>query len=282
MHLTKEQFATYQDQGFVLLPEYFPRQEVEIMKAEIPALAMKNSPTKVLEGNGSTVRSLHGSHTTNEVFNHLSRHPFIVKPAMQIVGSKVYIYQFKINIKAPFDGDIWKWHQDYIFWHKEDGMPKPQVTNAMLLLDDMNEFNGPLFVIPGSHKEGLIDLTAKNPKATQENANNSSDTPAWLSSFSANLKYTLSQELISDLVSKYGIYSIKAPAGSVLFFNSNIVHASANNISPFGRNTVIITYNSIENIPLPVVNSRPDFLVGKDYRPVEPLTEKYMANTSKF
>jgi hypothetical protein len=34
---------------------------------------------------------------------------------------------------------------------------------------------------------------------------------------------------------------------------------------------VIITYNSIENIPLPVSNPRPDFLVSQDYRPVTPL-----------
>lgn len=271
MHLTEEQLSIYNNQGFLLLSEYFSRTEVELMKAELSALSTENSPTKVLEKDGKTVRSFHGTHTKNEVFSRLSRHPFIVEPAMQIVGSQVYIYQFKINIKAAFSGDIWKWHQDYIYWRKEDGMPKPRVVNAMCLLDDMNEFNGPLYVIPGSHKEEMIDTTADNLKVADVNSNGSSDSSKWLSSFSANLKYSLTQKVVTNLVTKYGITAIKAAAGSVLFFDSNIVHASPNNISPFGRTTVIVTYNSIENIPLPVSNPRPDFLVSQDYQPVTPL-----------
>ncbi|BAY08031.1 phytanoyl-CoA dioxygenase family protein [Calothrix sp. NIES-2098] len=270
MYLTEEQLSIYKNQGFLLLPEYFSRTEIELMKLELSGLFGENSPTKVFEKDGKTVRSFHGTHTKSEVFNRLTRHPFIVEPAMQIVGSKVYIYQFKINIKAPFSGDIWQWHQDYIYWRKEDGMPKPQVVNAMCLLDDMNEFNGPLFVIPGSHKEEMIDTTVPHLQMATTNSNSSSDS-TWLASFNANMKYSINQKMVADLVTKYGITAINAAAGSVLFFDSNIVHASPNNISPFGRTTVIVTYNSIENIPLPVSNPRPEFLVSQDYRPVTPL-----------
>ncbi|YAG14889.1 Phytanoyl-CoA dioxygenase family protein [Nostoc sp. DSM 114161] len=270
MHLTEEQLLIYKNQGFLVLPEYFSRGEIEAMKAELSSLSADNSPKKVLEKDGKTLRSLHGSHITNDVFKCLTRHPFIVEPAMQIVGSQVYVYQFKINIKAAFSGDIWKWHQDYIYWRKEDGMQRPQAVNAMCLLDDMNEFNGPLFLIPGSHKEEMIDVTAHSSNESQE----------WISSFSANLKYSLNQKLITNLVSKYGITFIKAAAGSLVFFDSNIVHASSNNISPFGRSTVIITYNSIENIPSPVINPRPDFLVSQDYRPVIPLASDMLSQLS--
>ncbi|MHC5762949.1 phytanoyl-CoA dioxygenase family protein, partial [Nostoc sp.] len=207
---------------------------------------------------------------TDEIFQRLSRHPQLVKPAMQLLGSKVYIYQFKINAKAAFRGDIWEWHQDYIFWRKEDGLPTARLVNALVLLDDMNEFNGPLFVIPGSHKEGMIDVIARN---TSNQFQDKTERPEWMSGFTAKLKYSLNRELVGDLVMKYGIYSIKASAGSVLLFDSNIVHASPSNISPFDRAVVIVTYNSIENIPLPVANPRPDFLVSRDYRPVEPLSE---------
>jgi hypothetical protein len=114
-------------------------------------------------------------------------------------------YIFKINIKAPFSGDIWKWHQDYIYWRKEDGMPKPRVVNAMCLLDDMNEFNGPLFVIPGSHKEEMIDTTTENIKAEAVSTNNSSGSSQWLSSFSANLKYSLNKKVVTDLVANMAL-----------------------------------------------------------------------------
>jgi hypothetical protein len=91
MHLTQEELSTYNNQGFLLFSEYFSRTEVELMKAELSTLFAENSPKKVFEKDGKTVRSFHGTHTTNEVFNRLSRHPYIVEPAMQIVDSQVYI-----------------------------------------------------------------------------------------------------------------------------------------------------------------------------------------------
>lgn len=60
----------------------------------------------------------------------------------------------------------------------------------------------------------------------------------------------------------------------MLFFHPNCVHGSANNISPFSRKIAIITYNSIDNIPIAVENPHPDFLVGRDYRAIKPLPEQ--------
>jgi len=280
MYFTKEQFQVYQNQGFLLLNQYLSTAEVEMMKAELPALFAEDSPGKVLEKDKSTVRAIHASHTRNEVFERLSRHPRLVEPVMRLLGSEVYIYQFKINAKAAFSGDVWQWHQDYIFWRKEDGLPTARIINVMVLLDDMNEFNGPFFLIPGSHKEGMIDTSVKNSTESSKNQEFSAENSNWKANFAANLKYSLNQETVADLVSTYGVTSIKAPAGSVLFFDSNLVHASPCNISPFARSIAIITYNSVENIPFPVENPRPEFLVGRDYRPVEPLAEESLLLTS--
>lgn len=271
MYLTEEQLKTYEDNGFVLLNACFSQPEIELMKAELPTLFAEETSKRVLEEEGNTVRSVHGSHTTNEVFRRLSRHPRLVLPAMHILGSKVYVYQFKINAKAAFSGDVWEWHQDYIFWKKEDGLRTPRVTNALVFLDEMNELNGPLFFMVGSHKEGMIEVKNQNFKENSEESkvNKSS----WKSSFTAKLKYSLNQKMIADLASKYKIVSIKALPGSVLFFDSNIVHSSPNNISPFDRSVVIVTFNSTENIPSTVENPRPDFLVSRDFRPIEPLSD---------
>jgi len=273
MYFTKEQFQTYQEQGFLLLNQYLSPDEVEIMKGELPALFAEDSPGKVLEKDKNTVRAIHASHTRNEVFERLSRHPRLVEPVMRLLGSEVYIYQFKINAKAAFSGDVWQWHQDYIFWRKEDGLPTARIINVMVLLDDMNEFNGPFFLIPGSHKEGMIDTSEKKLTNVSKNPTDSEDGSSWKANFEANLKYSLNPETVADLVSNYGVTSIKAPAGSVLFFDSNVAHASPCNISPFTRSIAIITYNSVENIPFPIENPRPEFLVSRDYRPVEPLAE---------
>ena len=268
MYLTETQIRSYTDQGFLLLPKCFSQAEVDTIKAELPAIFAEESPRRVLEQDGKSVRSVYGSHMTNEVVRRLAYHPRMVKPAMQILGSAVYLYQFKINVKAAFGGDRWEWHQDYIFWQKEDGMPTPRVVNAVLFLDEVTEFNGPLLFIPGSHKEGTIDVAAQDTHSSHYQ-----QSPAWISNLTASLKYSLNQSVIARLVEKYGMIAPKGPAGSVLFFESNLVHGSAANMSPFDRNLMLVTFNHIENIPIPDKEPRPEFLACRDATPVKPLED---------
>src|SRR5262245_56621197 len=129
MHLTGADLDTFNAQGFLFLPEVFSPSDVAVMKGQLPALMSEDSPPRGLEKDGHTVRAIHGAHATAPVFDVLSRHPRLVEPARQMLQSPVYIHQFKINVKAAFEGDLWKWHQDYIFWLKEDGMMEPRCVN---------------------------------------------------------------------------------------------------------------------------------------------------------
>lgn len=275
MLITAEQVKTYADQGFLFLPEWFSEDEVEIMKSQLPAVFNEESPRRVVEKEGDTVRSVYGSHQTNEVFGRLSRHPRIVEPAMQILGGQVYVHQFKINAKLAFSGDVWKWHQDYVFWLKEDGMPAPSVINTVIFLDEITEFNGPLYLIPRSHREGVIEV-APNEQLSPGGSFKPApylDSPAWISSLTADLKYSLSREVVASLATRYGMVAPKGRQGSVLFFDSNIVHGSPSNISPFHRVLVLVTYNSISNPPTNIKNPRPEFLVSRNYEPIVPLSD---------
>ena len=221
------------------------------------------------------MRSVYGSHTKNEAFRRLTQLPRLIEPATQIVGSEVYVYQFKINAKAAFGGDVWEWHQDYIFWRNEDGLPAPRVASAAIFLDEVTEFNGPMFVIRSSHKEGCLEISPRTglyegDKAVTTPYKNS---PAWITNLTADLKYSLNKEAVSRLVSRYGLASPKGSAGSLLFFHGNLVHASSNNISPFDRSVIIITFNSVENLPSRVESPRPGFLVGRDCTAIKPISE---------
>jgi len=273
--LEKDQLEQYSGDGFILLPEHFTPLEVDIMRRELPAIFDEDSLSRVTEKDGHIVRSVYGSHATNEVFRKLTQHPRVVEPARQILQSEVYIYQFKINAKVAFEGDLWQWHQDYIFWRKEDGMPSDRVINVLIFLDEVNEFNGPLFLIPKSHREGMIDVIPQdeleNGKAGKQDAYK--DSPSWISNLTADLKYSLSKETVRRLAARNGLVAPKGPAGSVLFFHGNLMHGSANNISPFDRMVIIITYNSTENIPIAVGKLRPDFLVGSYQGPIVALSD---------
>jgi ectoine hydroxylase len=81
----------------------------------------------------------------------------MVEPVQDLFGEKLYMHQFKINGKMAFEGDVWQWHQDYGTWKNDDMMPTERAMNVAIFLDDVNEFNGPLMFIPGSHKKGVVD-----------------------------------------------------------------------------------------------------------------------------
>jgi ectoine hydroxylase-related dioxygenase (phytanoyl-CoA dioxygenase family) len=275
MFLTKEQLESYENEGLLFLPEYFSQGEVGLMKGEAATLLGRESASRVVEKGGELVRSVYGAHMSNDVFGHLSKHGRTVGPAMEILGSDAYVYQSKINAKAAFGGDVWEWHQDFIFWHKEDGMPSPRVTNFIIFLDDVSEFNGPLYFIPGSHREGMIDTRPDSDELAERLGQHKpyQGSPAWISNLTADLKYSLNKNTIGSLVNKYGIVSPKGRAGSVLLTHGDLVHGSPCNMSPFDRMVAIITFNSVENVPLRAEKRRPDFLSSRDHTPIAPLTQ---------
>ena len=90
------------------------------------------------------------------MFGLLARHPRLVEPLRQLFGEEVYVHQFKLNAKAAFEGDVWQWHQDYGTWQRDDGMPEARAMNIAVFLDEVMPINGPLLLIPKSHKQGVF------------------------------------------------------------------------------------------------------------------------------
>jgi len=269
MQLTKEQLDSYERDGYLLLPDLFSAQEVEVMQRQLPELFAEDSERRVVETGSGVVRSVYGSHQTNEIFQRLTRHPRLVEPAMQILGSPVYVYQFKINAKIAFLGDVWEWHQDYIFWQREDGVPAPDLVTISVFLDEVTEFNGPLLMVPASHQAGVIE-----PQRTGGVPDGYEGSPDWIANLTADLKYSVDKDSLSRLVDRSGIVAPKGRAGSVLFFHPNTVHGSVPNLSPYDRKIVLITYNRVDNLPRK--KHRPEFLVSRDFTPVRPLTENVL------
>lgn len=275
MWLTKQQLNSYEENGFLILEDLFSQAEVEILLAELPGLFAEETPRRVLEKSGA-VRTVFAAHMNNEVYGCLSRLQRLVGAAMQILDSEVYIHQFKINAKIALEGDQWEWHQDFLYWHKEDGMPTPRVLTAVVFLKEVNEFNGPMLIIPGSHEEAIIDVNPAQKYLTQMISPNGEEKraePPWMPTLTADLKYKIDKEILSRLVSKRNIYSVKGPAGFVLLFHGSLFHASAGNLSPNDRVSVFITYNSVENRIRRVEHPRPSFIANQDFSPIVPLPD---------
>jgi ectoine hydroxylase len=272
MRLSDEQVKAYDSEGFLLLPECFSQAEVDLLRGQLAAEYKVDSERRVLEKGGYAVRSVYGSHVANETFGRLVRLPRLLEPARQLLGGDVYVHQFKINAKVAFGGDVWQWHQDFVFWLEEDNIPEPRLVNVVIFLDEANEFNGPMLMVNGSHREGVLSA-----RSLDDVPDGYTESPAWISNLTADLKYTVRPEVVGEMVRRGSMSSARGPAGSVLFFHPNLLHGSSPNMSPFDRSLLIVTYNSVENLPGPVETRRPWFLVSQDYTPLSPVADDGLA-----
>ena len=282
MILTNSQTEFYHKNGFLFLEEAFSAKEIEVLYKEIEEVKKIDSPCRILEKTGA-VRSVFGLHRSNQLYSIASRLARMVVPAAKLLDSEVYVHQSKLNTKEALIGDWWEWHQDYPYWHLEDGMPSDRVLTAMLFLDDVNEFNGPMFIVPASHKEGIVSMADKeknkgNDGNWYEEYQNST---TYMSALTSDLKYTIDKDRLKAAIKKNELLSIKGRAGSILFFHGNLFHASSSNHSPWDRNAFLVTYNSVENTPVASGgDARPSFISETNFEPILPLADDALLNST--
>ena len=72
---------------------------------------------------------------------------------------------------------------------------------------------------------------------------------------------------LRELASSGELVAPKGPAGTVLVLHPNLVHASGPNLSVFDRRLIIVSYNSIHNVP-ERLGARPEFLCATQPTPL--------------
>lgn len=247
----------YHRQGWVVLENRLTQDLLAELRLAIDRICGMVRPEVVYEDDGETIRALHGCHRFDDVCDRLVRHPLFVDIAEAAVGDAVYVYQFKVNIKSPREGKRWPWHQDFAFWSVEDGMPSPDAVNIAISLDDVHEDNGPLTVLSGSHRLGLVNSPEPTPNASSG---------GWRDHVSANLTHTVDDAVARELAAAHPPAKILGPAGTIGVFHPSIIHSSSDNLSDDRRTMLYITYNAVNNAATHV--SRPSFLVDRDTTPV--------------
>ncbi|MGX9936829.1 ectoine hydroxylase [Advenella kashmirensis] len=264
--LSAEQIAAYERDGFLVLDSLFSEQEVKVLMDEVLAMTnnskIASSDEAITEPGSNAVRSIFKVHALNKVIDRLSRDPRLIHVARQILGSEVYLHQSRANLKPGFKGKEFYWHSDFETWHTEDGMPHMRALSCSVLLTDNNECNGPLMVVPGSHRQ-FISCRGVTP---DENYKKS------LKAQEYGVPDPLSLELLAE---QGGIKAITGKAGSVVFFDCNTMHGSNGNISPWPRANVFMVYNSVENTlnaPKYGLAPRPEYIATRAFEgALEPL-----------
>ncbi len=252
MKLTQAQIGQFERDGYLFFPGHFSAAEIKVLLDEVPGLYAQRRPENVREKTGDVVRTNFAAHMYSAPFARLARHPRMVDPVQQVFGEPVYMHQFKINGKQAFDGDVWQWHQDYGTWRADDQMPEARAMNVAIFLDEVNEFNGPLMFIPGSHKLGVLDAAHDTTTTSY---------PLW----------TLSHETIAKLVERGGIVAPQGAAGSMIQLHGCQVHASSSNLSPWNRVSVYLSLCAVSNHIRRF--KRPGYIAHRDFAPIQCLPD---------
>ncbi|HEX9392228.1 MAG TPA: phytanoyl-CoA dioxygenase family protein [Usitatibacteraceae bacterium] len=261
MKLSPEQIVQFERDGYLFFPGLFTPAEVKTLTDEVPRLYAQDRPENVREKTGGVVRTNFAAHLYSAPFARLGRHPRMIDPIVQLFDEAVYMHQFKINGKQAFDGDVWQWHQDFGTWLNDDQMPEPRAMNVAIFLDEVNEFNGPLMFIPGSHKLGVLE--AGHDVTT-------TSYPLW----------TINHDTIARLVKNggglttdgnRGIVAPKGSAGSMILFHSCLVHASTSNLSPWNRVSVYLSLCAVSNHIRRF--KRPGYIAHRDFTPIKTLPD---------
>lgn len=228
----------YEESGFLLLEDVFSEQEVSGFQQELDRLRndkeIETSGETITEPGGGDIRSIFRIHQISPVFKKLASDPRLAGLAQYLLGDQVYIHQSRLNYKPGFRGKEFYWHSDFETWHVEDGMPAMRALSMSITLTENYETNGPLMLIPGSHRHYVV-CEGKTPS----------------NHFKSSLRkqeYGVPGDAcLSQLVDEGGIVTATGKPGSVILFDCNTMHGSNGNITPYPRSNAFFVYNAISN-----------------------------------
>ena len=254
MRLDDAQIARFDEQGYLFCPGLFALDEIALLQDALPDLLKRRGDEVVREPDDpDAVRLLYGSHVFSEAYRRLSLHPRLLGPVRQLLRDEVYIHQSRLNPKQDFGGGVWNWHQDFGTWHNKDGMPEPHCVMVAVFLDASTAANAPLLIVPGSQRFGRVTTATPDQKA------------------SGYALYDIDRPTLKKLVDENGIEPLLGPAGSVGFLHCNIVHGSANNITPWRRAILYFNYNAVSNAC--TGSERAWHHNNRDFTPLRPLAD---------
>jgi ectoine hydroxylase len=254
----------FEENGYLVFRRRFSANEVARLREEADRLRdhaaeLVDPETVVREPEGDSIRSIFETHRQSDVFRELAADVRLLDVARWLLADDVYIHQSRLNYKPGFEGEAFPWHSDFETWHSEDGMPEMRAVSASILLDDNTACNGPLMVIPGSHQR-FFPCAGETPE------------DHYRESLRRQRYGVPDPDLLGELARTYGIEALTGEAGTVVFFDCNLLHASAGNITPLPRSNLFLVYNAISNRlgdPQDGLRPRPEFLASRRFEPIE-------------
>jgi ectoine hydroxylase-related dioxygenase (phytanoyl-CoA dioxygenase family) len=215
--LTRDQVARFHRDGFVLVRGMYSAKEVEKISSwtdeiarspETPGKDMKYFERSSFDQHRILCR-IENFVPFHPGFSHLITARRMQQAVSELFAEKAVLFKDKINFKLP-GGDGFKEHQDVqAGWDKFGSL---HIT-AMIAIDETNEANGSLEMLPGLHRKGLLGKM-------------------WA-------------PLSAEDTGQQPYIAVHCQPGDAIFFDSYAPHRSGPNRTDKARRVLYITYNRL-------------------------------------
>jgi phytanoyl-CoA hydroxylase len=237
--ISQQDVAFYREHGYLVVADVVSSAEVEELR-RVTDEFVANARSRTghddvydLEASHSAaqprVRRIKTPHLWHESYAAMVAHARILEILKAFWGPSIRFDVSKLNLKAAGYGAPVEWHQDWAFYpHTNDDL-----AAVGIMIDDVDETNGPLMVIPGSHRGPIFDHHDE-----QGFFCGAIDPGRGEVDFSRAVKLT-------------------GPAGSITIHHARTVHGSATNSSGRPRRLLLHQYRAADAWPILGV---PDYL----------------------
>jgi len=231
MKLTKTEMAEFEDNGFIIIRNLLNKKEIEKIhkvKEEMSEIAKEHTvdfkqnnagfnlePADAInvlgerKGIKGKLRKVQEIFPEVEEFRNVCASDKVLDVVESIIGPEIYYHSSKLMCKQANGGIAKGWHQDRAYW---SDMESNQVT-VWYAIDPSTKENGCIQVKSGSHKFGILKHVNKG------------------------------DFIIEDEVNAEDIFFAEMQPGDVLFFNTDLLHASAPNNTSKNRLACIVDFH---------------------------------------
>jgi phytanoyl-CoA hydroxylase len=161
--LNRTQIEAYRADGFLVVPEVVGADRVAQARATLADLiqasrqvATSNAVYDLEDAHGPQrprVRRVKDPHKVAPIFAELLAAREITDIVAALLGPDLRMEHTKLNIKPALGGEPVEWHQDWAFYpHTND-----DILEVGVMLEDCTMENGPMLMIPGSHRGPVYD-----------------------------------------------------------------------------------------------------------------------------
>jgi phytanoyl-CoA hydroxylase len=227
-NVTSDQIASYNRDGYLIIPQFFNKEEVtKLYNIAIEDTAISKNSIDLNDQEGKKTKLALWFTPGNDFYGLLTKSERMINSVNQLMEgtSPVCHYHSKLMQKEPKVGGAWEWHQDYGYWYKNEFLLPDQLISVMVAITEATKENGCLQVIKGSHKMGRVE---HGFVGTQTGA---------------------SQRYVDLAMKTMELVYVELKPGDGLFFHSNLLHRSEANLSDKSRWSIISVYNRQSNVP---------------------------------